>query len=712
MSKKTTFSLLDKEVVLDIDQTVISDIIEKLLSNNSLREAIDILSTKWDKENILSLIEYLIDEEVIVDGKNLTNYISKLTSNPQIFQTTISKEGIKSLTEDAIKEQRKTSPVEEYSPEKSFFSEILIDRKSVRNFSSEKIDFQKVINILWAGYGETSNDKINSSRTVPSAGALYPIQLRLVILNNEVGLGCGIYSVNFTEEGKLGLNKIGEDIDKVRRSYIDPYTPTHNAAGVIVICGSFSRPSAKYGNRSFIYVPLEAGHVAQNILIEATRQKVDTVEIGGFIDDLLIESLNLENSYRPITSIVFGKEDQNMNNSEKLSQIEIDWAIPMSDIFKPDFAIASVRLSPKRSWSHGRDKSPEIALIKAMSEAKEWTSCGNVPELTYAKYNELSNVINPIEIISFHDSQYARDPFPFVRFDKELVYGWTKGLDLSGKEWHILADHVYFPYFPETPYHCYANSSGCAAHPSLETAVELGTLELIERDSFMNTYLNRLSLPRIKESSLPGQIQKRIHDLKQVGFDVKVIDHSLDLAPVAFVFAQNKELGYTTVASCSSFDSEHAISHALMEVEASILHRLQTGQPNIIKPEDVIMPLDHGRLYGQRKFFTKANFLVESKTKKSFAKFGEGCAKNFEDLISRFSVNKWKLITIPLSLGKEYGESGNLNIVRVIVPGTVQMTFGANQEPGGMSRIYDISHRFGTGKKQYQDLVRFPHPFE
>jgi oxalate decarboxylase/phosphoglucose isomerase-like protein (cupin superfamily) len=37
------------------------------------------------------------------------------------------------------------------------------------------------------------------------------------------------------------------------------------AHGVVVISGSFKITGQKYGNRSLLYVPLEAGHVAQNM---------------------------------------------------------------------------------------------------------------------------------------------------------------------------------------------------------------------------------------------------------------------------------------------------------------------------------------------------------------------------------------------------------------------------------------------------------------
>jgi len=282
----------------------------------------------------------------------------------------------------------------------------------------------------------------------------------------------------------------------------------------------------------------------------------------------------------------------------------------------------------------------------------------------------------------------------------------------SGSEAYILADLVYFPYFPETQYYTYANSSGCAAHYDEQVAIQTGTLELIERDSFMNSYLTRLVRPTISEKTFSENVRSRISNLQALGFKVWVKDHSLDLAPVVLVFAQSDELTFTTCASCSSFNIEHAVSHALMEVEASVLSRLQNGLPRFVKPYDVGVPLDHGRLYGQKQYYQSANFLVNGGELISFDKIGSKVARSWGDLLDRFNQKSWQLLIIPLHLSEEYGGNDGLHIVRCLVPGVVPMTFGYRQEPAGMRRIYTIAKEFGDKRLSYGELTKFPHPFE
>jgi len=708
-SRKTIFSTFNSEVVVDAPSLVIEQILELCDGRRHLRQIIDTLSEDWEKDSIVGLLNKLFQEKVIADGKSLEEEFLGVVRNPMCFPTSVSSEKVGQLVAEATERHRREPLARPYQPRTNDLSQIISRRKSVRTFSGEVIDFQAVVNLLWSAYGECQTVGGINHRTVPSAGALYPLMIHVGLFLETGDLDPGIYRVLYDESGSVGLRLVSDDILKFARAFLSPAGIQQGIHGVIVISGSFSVSNQKYGNRSMLYVPLEAGHSAQNILLEATRQDVATLEIGGFVDELLSKSIDLPADYNPLTVVAFGKESK-----DKIldSSVEVSWAIPMAKGYSPGFAIASVRLSKERNWSHGRDPSPELALKKAISETREWTSCRCVPELTLAPCNELENVIDPREIIQFHRDQYRVRNFPFVRFDEGTRYGWTKGFDLSGKEFYVLADHVYFPYVPETPYYCYANSSGCAAHPDKQVAIETGTLELIERDSFTNSYLCRLDMPIVLRSTLPSHIQKRVKELQAVGFEVWIVDHSLDLAPVVFVMAQNVELTFTTCASCSSFNIEHAVSHALMEVEASVLHRLQHGVPDRICPDEVLWPNDHGRLYGQKHYFHEADFLVGSGKTISFCEIGCNTSRNWSELLRCFEDKGWKHLIVPLKLSENYGGNSGLSIVRVLVPGTVQMTFGYRQEPAGMRRLYGVAERFGRGKLTYGQLTKFPHPFE
>ncbi len=708
---RTVFNTLDKEVVVEVPRAVIAQLLDLCNGSRKLGEVIDVLSQDWERTSIEGLIEELFQKQVIVDGKTLEGRFWETVTNPMRFPRIVSDSEVALMVSQSFERHHQDVLERAYKPSGNSLSEIISRRKSVRVFSGETVDFQAVVDLLWSAYGEYQTTDGRLHRSVPSAGALYPLKIHIVLFAKTGDLNPGIYQAIYSQAGSVGFSLISADVLRFARAFLNPAGIEKGAHGAIVISGSFSLANQKYGNRSMLYVPLEAGHSAQNILLEATRQGIATLEIGGFVDELVANAIELPDEYRPLTLIVFGKEGQQVNPQES-SRIQVDWAIPMAKGYVPDFAIASARLSDKRSWSHGRDPSPEMAMKKAISEAREWASCGCIPKLTYAAYRELDNVVDPRKVVQFHKDQYRVKDFPFAPFDEQMRYAWARGYDLRGNESYVLADHVYFPYFPETPYYCFSNSSGCAAHPDKQVSIETGTLELVERDAFINSYFCKLDMPTVSERSLPEIIQKRIRKLQNIGFKVWIVDHSLDLAPVVFVMAQSTEHTFTTCASCSSFNIEYAVSHALTEVEASILHRLQNGVPRKILPEDVVWPNDHGRLYGQERYFRRADFLVASRRVVPFQKVGSETSRTWDDLLACFESKNWKHLVVPLELSDEYGGNRGLSIIRAIVPGTAQMTFGYRQEPAGMSRLYEVAERFGRGRLMYGQLTRFPHPFE
>ncbi len=712
-NQQTIFNRFDKSVTVTVPGKLMQQLANMCDGNTALGGIVELLSKEWDKVSLEALLEKLIHEGVLVENYKLSENIWSIVQNPSRFSTHVSNGDVE-IMEDQTKTRHKIHSGETlYQPQSSYLNSLLSLRHSVRQFSGETTSLQTLVNILWSAYGEIQIEGSygpTSRRTVPSAGSLYPLQITMALLKQTESLNNGVYRVEMPEPGSVGFVMSSDDSDKVIRAFLDPLM-LEGAQGVIVISGSFGIPGRKYGNRSMLYVTLEAGHVAQNIHLTALEQNLATVEIGGFVDELLYDAVMLPDGYRPLTCIAFGHAGDSITKSTS----ETDWAIPMAGKFRPDFAIALARISADLNddWSYGRDSSPKLASIKANAEAREWGACGCIPsDLIRAKLRDLPTAIDPRSVIKFHPAQYRSKEFPFEQFDDGTTYEWACGRDeVTGAKVHILADLVYFPYTPKSSQYAFANSSGVAAHPDKQKAIETSTLELVERDSFMLAYLARLALPRIAENTLPQGISTRIKALKEIGFDISIVDHSIDLAPVAFVFAQNEQLAFMTCASCASFDREHAISHALMEVEASVLARLQNGPAKLIKPHEVEMPLDHGALYEQNRYFRRADFMIQNRDSIHFMDLGMQAANSWQELLARFAVKDWRLLTVRLQLSEEYGGNQGLHIYRSIVPGMVPMTFGYNQVPGGMARIYEVAKKIEGREIRYGDLSKFPHPF-
>jgi SagB-type dehydrogenase family enzyme len=165
--------------------------------------------------------------------------------------------------------------------------EALAERRSVRDYSPDPLTLQEISQLLWAAQGVTGTD---GERTAPSAGALYPIDLYLAVGNVE-DLAPGLYKYR-PETHTLAI-VAEEDLRKELAAAALDQECVRDGAVAIIITAVYKRTTRKYGERGRRYVHMEAGHVAQNIYIQAASLGLGTVMIGAFEDDDVTTILDL-----------------------------------------------------------------------------------------------------------------------------------------------------------------------------------------------------------------------------------------------------------------------------------------------------------------------------------------------------------------------------------------------------------------------------------
>lgn len=723
----------DKVVEVRAPRALINQLVKLCDGQRTIREVIDELSANWDKTSVMELLESLRLNGVVCEAASIGKHFWPFVGNPTMFGRELSDQAILRLVDKANQRNLSGPAGIEIPVGPTNLSRIIEQRISLRTFTSEVISMKTITLMLWAGYGivESSHllgesdpqrkkvwqDQRFSRHTVPSAGALYPIRLSLALLRPTEEYKAGVYDVYFRKPGVVELSPTKVDIVQVPRSFAEQ-TVCNDAQGIIVVSGSFELSGEKYGNRSMLYVPLEAGHIAQNIHLSATENKVGTVEVGGFLEEPMKKALQLPKGFWPLTTILFGQpKTLTTAKPTKGDALDVRWAPPTSDQYELPFSMAFARPKGKisRDWSCGRAKDPQLALKKAVSEVYEWQACGRLSEdIVKASLEELDGATDPRSIVSYHERQYQDKRFPLKPFDGRRRYSWVKGRNiLSGATAYVLADCVYFPYTPRTPRYTLSNSSGTAARFDEDEAIQHATLELVERDAFMVIWLNRLQMPNIFVKSLPEFVQKRIKALERVGFRVIIKNFTLDLTPVIFVFVQSEKLTTTICAACSSFDTFSAIDHAMEEAEAATYCRLRNQQVESIKPREVHRTYHHGDLYGQRYYFQRANFLAEGGTMMKFANVANRTPRTWNELLKRLEAKGFPLLAVSLQPCNQFSDFQIPKVEKVFVPGIIPMSFGYGLEPCGMKRIYALPVQLGyrTAPLEYWELNKFPHPY-
>ncbi len=180
--------------------------------------------------------------------------------------------------------------------------EALRKRRSVRDYGGKALSRQEVAQLLWAAQGITDSD---GERTAPSAGALYPLEL-YVVVGNVKDITKGIYKYK-PHQHELVKVLDGEQRENLSRAALRQSSVEQGAID-IVITAIYERITGNYGDRGVRYVHMEAGHAAQNVHLQAAAMNLGTVVIGAFDDARVKEILNLPENEKPLYIMPVGRK--------------------------------------------------------------------------------------------------------------------------------------------------------------------------------------------------------------------------------------------------------------------------------------------------------------------------------------------------------------------------------------------------------------------
>jgi SagB-type dehydrogenase family enzyme len=177
----------------------------------------------------------------------------------------------------------------------------LLERRSVRTYKEGFLTLSELGQLLWAAQGITDP---TGKRTAPSAGALYPLEIYIVVGQVE-GLGPAIYKYR-PESHALTKMTDGDQRKALSRAAVDQEYVSQGAID-IVITAVYERVTGKYGERGVRYTHLEAGHAAQNVCLEVVSLGLGAVTIGAFDDDEVRKILSAPDDEEPLYIIPVGR---------------------------------------------------------------------------------------------------------------------------------------------------------------------------------------------------------------------------------------------------------------------------------------------------------------------------------------------------------------------------------------------------------------------
>jgi ribosomal protein S12 methylthiotransferase accessory factor len=379
----------------------------------------------------------------------------------------------------------------------------------------------------------------------------------------------------------------------------------------------------------------------------------------------------------------------------------------------------------------GKGLTLATARVSTLGEALERyaATSWDASEIVYGRRGDLMcPALDPRELVLYTPDQYAH--LPFDPYTGENVLGWTSGRSLvTGAQIFVPALAVYLNYTMRAPGEllCPITSNGLATGATLAEAILAATCEVLERDAFMITWLNRLPCQRVDLRSHPDPEVRALWEAyrrRNVAIHIYRLPTDQPCHVFAAVAMQLDEADGPAVVVGLGADlaATHAARKAVLEmaqVRPTLRQRMRSPENRhrmrelVANPQRVSALTDHDLLYASREAIGALDFLLDRPIERfdwQAASPSEEPISQLERLVDHCCAERLDLVYINLTPADL--EQLGLHTVRVILPGFQPIHFGWNQARLAGERLYELPRRLGftSTRSTPAELNADPHP--
>jgi len=177
----------------------------------------------------------------------------------------------------------------------------LARRRSKRDTTSEPLSLNELATLSWAAQGVTARAGTHLLRTAPSAGALYPFETYIYIDHVEA-VPQGLYHFDVSDFSLERLKDGSLNRDLTAACLGQPVV--RRAAVVFIWTAMMLRCMVKYRDRAVRYIPMDLGHVCQNVQLAATAMDFGSCPIGAFFDDDINRLLEIDGENETVLYLI------------------------------------------------------------------------------------------------------------------------------------------------------------------------------------------------------------------------------------------------------------------------------------------------------------------------------------------------------------------------------------------------------------------------
>ncbi|MBJ7458797.1 MAG: SagB family peptide dehydrogenase [Thermoleophilaceae bacterium] len=296
---RTAIDLGDRVVELEGDD------VARVLSGCDGRTTVSELLAA-NGEGARELIEALFEVGALVDGADAWQIFHRQGSLGTALGTAASDETVVGLQRRRYRPDLNSADVVALEPVDSSVLELTRTRSSsTADTPFCDPDFAQLSAMLAAIYTVRESGNGTKRGGNPSAGALYPLVIHLVLRRSVGELSPGLW---WLDPFAGTLHRLG-DADGAEAMFIpEPGCDKllERASPLIFISADISGPARKYGARGYRYALIESGAAMQSAYLAATELGVPLRAVGGIDDVRVPEFLGLPDSAVALLALILG----------------------------------------------------------------------------------------------------------------------------------------------------------------------------------------------------------------------------------------------------------------------------------------------------------------------------------------------------------------------------------------------------------------------
>ncbi|MFH9659635.1 TOMM precursor leader peptide-binding protein [Streptomyces sp. NPDC017248] len=425
---------------------------------------------------------------------------------------------------------------------------------------------------------------------------------------------------------------------------------------------------------------------------------------------------------------------------------------PVRRLFRSEdsaFALTTAWVTDGRSvddGGYGRsgdfESSERIALFESVERFAGMRPLGRRTVLR-ASYADLvaaggHAVLDPVRL-GLPDPEFAGHPARrTVPYAPDLALDWVYGWSLTERRALAVPEHVAYWDVPgpDRPRVVYESSNGCGLGNSPQEAALYGLFEVAERDAFLMAWYARTPLPRVTVPADDPEVTALADRAALLRYRLTLLDATNDLGvPVVISLCRyegtHPGAPRAFLAAGAHHDPRVAIRSAVAEVVTNVqeaARRSASGgprdperlRPMLDRPELVLDLDDHVGLNTLPEAQPRLDFLSAGPAEVPWHERWPGAPEPVTDLtrlldrtVARLAAEGLEVVAVTQDEPGVRDRLG-LHCAKVIVPGTLPMTFGhVNRRTAGLDRLLEVPHRLGrAGRPPRRDeLPLHPHPF-